>query len=183
MERRKKPTVSLAQKKSVYMILPFKGDIQSELFRRKLKHSLGKAFPAAELHLTFKTKKMFYQNSKDELPSFTASSCIYKFNCSCGASYVGRTTRNLSKRIHEHLPTWWLKGQHKSINSSILAHLMDTGHHIDPDKAFTILLMVSKKLPKSIRFKILCTAEAVTIDSLKPELCVQKNHLQALCLP
>ena len=56
--------------------------------------------------------------------------CIYRFDCSCGASYLGRKARNLSKRMAEHHPAWLGKGVVKSIRSSIVEHLVDTGHQV-----------------------------------------------------
>ena len=109
--------------------------------------------------------------------------CIYTFDCSCGASYVGRTTRQLSKRIREHIPTWFGKGQQKSINSSILAHLVDTNHQVDTQKAFKVIYRIPSKLPRGLRVRLLHTAEAVCIRLLKPDLCIQKKYVQALALP
>ena len=109
--------------------------------------------------------------------------CIYRFACSCGASYKGKTTRSLSTRIVEHIPVWLAKGEQKSIRSSILAHLVDTGHRVDPSIAFTVVYRISRNLYRSVKLKLLNTAEAVAIHLEKPDLCVQKTFVQALRLP
>lgn len=60
--------------------------------------------------------------------------CIYQFTCSCGAGYIGRTKRALSKRISEHHhPTWLCKGLQKSVKSSILEHLVYPGRSASPE--------------------------------------------------
>ena len=90
---------------------------------------------------------------------------------------VGGTTRQLSKRIREHILTWLGKGQQKSINSSILAHLVDTNHQMDTQKAFKVIYRIPSKLPRGLRVRLLHTAEAVYIRLLKPDLCVQKKNM------
>ena len=183
LQSKNKVVISSAPKKPIYLTLPYKGDIAAEILERKLHKAVEKTFRAARLHLTFTTRSILRPNSKDKLPSLTTSMCIYKFDCSCGASYIGRTTRRLSKRIQEHIPNWWIKGLSKSVNSSILAHLLDTDHKVDAQNAFHILHKVPPNLPSGIRFRLLCTAEAVAIDQFKPDLCIQKQHVQALSLP
>ena len=32
---------------------------------------------------------------------------VYSFTCSCGTSYIGRTTRRLSDRVREYHPVWF----------------------------------------------------------------------------
>ena len=136
--------------------------------------AVEKTFNATCLLLTFQTRPTLKPTVKEQLPSPTSSMCIYTFDCSCGVSYVGRTTRQLSKRIREHIPTWFGKGQQKSINSSILAHLVDTNHQVDTQKAFKVIYRIPSKLPRGLRVRLLHTAEAVGIRLLKPDLCIQK---------
>uniref|UniRef100_A0A0X3P332 GIY-YIG domain-containing protein n=1 Tax=Schistocephalus solidus TaxID=70667 RepID=A0A0X3P332_SCHSO len=105
--------------------------------------------------------------------------CIYSFTCSCGAGYIGRTSRCLSKRIKEHIPAWLSKGEVKSIKSAILAHLVDTGHSVDRSEAFRVVYKVPPNYPTSLGQRLLATAEATAIRLRKPVLCAQKNLLQA----
>uniref|UniRef100_A0A0X3PK17 GIY-YIG domain-containing protein n=1 Tax=Schistocephalus solidus TaxID=70667 RepID=A0A0X3PK17_SCHSO len=105
--------------------------------------------------------------------------CNYSFTCSCGAGYVGRTSRRLSKRIREHLPAWLRKGEVKSINSAILAHLVDSGHRVDPNEDFRVIYKVPPNYSTSLGQRLLATAEATAIRLRKPVLCAQKNLLQA----
>ena len=85
--------------KKLHIKVDVKEDINHEILSKKLNKIIRQTFLAASLQL---------QNSKDKLPSSTTSTCVYKFNCSCGSSYIGRTTRQLSKRIKEHYPKDWL---------------------------------------------------------------------------
>ncbi|CAI2734197.1 unnamed protein product [Schistosoma spindalis] len=92
-----------------------------------------------------------------------SSMCIYKFSCSCGDSYVGRTTRQLSQRMSEHLPTWFINGQIKTVRSSILAHLIDSGHAVDKSKSFRMIYRVPPSFPNGVRSRLLHIAEAIGI--------------------
>ncbi|CAH8476620.1 unnamed protein product [Schistosoma intercalatum] len=102
---------------------------------------------------------------------------IYKFSCSCGDSYIGRTTRQLNQRMSEHLPTWYIKGQIKSIRSSILAHLIDSGHVVDKSKSFRVIYRIPPSVPNGVRPRLLHIAEAIGIRIYKPNLCVQKKFV------
>ncbi|BHF64614.1 hypothetical protein SprV_0200762000 [Sparganum proliferum] len=48
-ERAEKPTVATAEKKELFIRLPFAGDAESELVRRRLTTAITRAFPAANL--------------------------------------------------------------------------------------------------------------------------------------
>ena len=41
---------------------------------------------------------------KDPVSNFNKSMIIYQYSCCCTASYIGLTTRQLRKRIKEHVP-------------------------------------------------------------------------------
>ena len=109
------------------------------------------------------------------MPSSAASFCVYSFTCSCGACYIGRTTRHLSVRAREHHPVWLSSGITKSIKSSVLAHLVDTGHTIDIKQSFQPIYRVKGNQSKLIRNRILVTAEAIGIRLFNPLLCAQKQ--------
>ena len=91
----------LVEYKRLHIKLDVKGDINQEILSKKLNNIIRQTFPAASLPVQFRTHLIIPHNSKDKLPSSITSMCIYKFNCSCGSSYIGRTTRQLSKRIKE----------------------------------------------------------------------------------
>ena len=117
--------------KPIYLTMWFKGEIISEKVTQKLRTAITRTFPTAKLCIVFSTFLILVQNTKDKLPSSTTPMCIYRFDCSCGASYLGRTARHLSKRIAEHHPAWLGKGVVKSIRSSIVEHLVDMGHQVN----------------------------------------------------
>ncbi|CAH8288407.1 unnamed protein product [Schistosoma intercalatum] len=162
---------------------PFKGDRAAHILKRRISDSLKRTFFAATLRILFSSRSLFANNLKDKLSHLTNSMCIYQFTCSCGARYIGRSMRTLSKRIQEHCPAWLRRGGSGSIRSSIIEHLVNTGHSIKTDSAFKVIYKVSRNLPKTIRLHLLCIAEAIAIHFEKPELCVQKRLVQPLLLP
>ena len=97
--------------------------------------------------------------------------------------YLGYTTRRLSKRISEHCPASLCKGTVKTINSSILEHLVQTGHQIDKKDCFKVVYTNNKRYPKGLKKRLLTTAEAIAIRIIKPELCKQRSIVQTLTLP
>ena len=98
------------------------------------------------------------------IPNSFKSSVVYQYNCArCGSCYVGRTRRNLSTRIEEHL------GRKKS--SNIFKHLRNNPEcqNVDQRKQFKILDYASSKYE-------LCLKEGLHIKWIKPSLNVQKKH-------
>ena len=55
----------------------------------------------------------------------------------------------------------WEKEIIKSINSTILSHLVDSEHHIKMDEAFFVLHQVTKNLPEGARLQLLYISEAI----------------------
>ena len=129
------------------------------------------------------TKPLFNLNLKDKLPVHSQNMVVYSFLCSCAAEYVGRTTRQLKTRIHEHHPRWLQAGEPKSIRSSIVSHLVESGHVIDPLTSFRVIFRAPSNLPGSIRSRFIRTAEAIAIRLRDPVLCNQKRFVQTLHLP
>ncbi|BHF59378.1 hypothetical protein SprV_0100233500 [Sparganum proliferum] len=178
-ERPIKPATATAEKKTLFLIVPFDGDAASELLRRRLDQAVSRTFPAAWVQISFSTNPILRRECKDKLPPQTTSMCIYSFTCSCGANYIGRMSRRLSKRILEHLWAWPRKGETRSISSAILAHIVDSGHRVDPNKAFQVIYKVPPSYPKLLGQRLLATAEAAAIRLRKPILCAQNKHVQA----
>ncbi|VDP80767.1 unnamed protein product [Echinostoma caproni] len=172
-----------AEKKTLIIKLPFKGDPAAEKVSRVLSAVVKTTFNAAKLTCVFSTSPIIRCQNKGNLPMLTSSMLSYQFKCTCAATYVGRTTRQLSKRIKEHQLTWLRHGGIGVIASSIVAHLVETGHRVDTNSSFTIIYGVPQHHTKAFRIKTLTTAEAIIIRLLKPELCAQKTLIQALKLP
>ena len=132
-------------KKNVYLSLPFKGDIQDEILTKRLTHAVKNTFHAGKIRLHFTSSPLLRLRLKDEVSDSAASFCVYRFTCSYGACYIGRTTRRLSERIREHHPAWLGSGVIKSINSSVCAHLVDSNHTVQTTQAFQTYLLSSRK--------------------------------------
>jgi hypothetical protein len=169
------PSVATAPKKNVYIKLTYKGDDALNRLSRRLDSALQRTFPAAKLICLSKTTKIPIRPVKDSVPTLTTSNCIYKYECACGSTYVGRTERQLSVRAAEHLPRWLFTANRKQPKSSITKHLLDTNCTATLN-AFQVISRQSK--PNVLRW-----AEAVAIRRLKPDLCVQKEMVLTLALP
>jgi hypothetical protein len=163
-------------RKPIFIRLPFKGEEVSELICRRLSSALNRSFFAARLVLLHTTRRVPTPMYKDSVPFLNKSKIIYEFDCVCGCKYIGRSERNLSVRLREHLPQWLLKGENRTPRSSIGKHLLDTGHHIIPDQAFRVI-------NQQRTGRLLRIAEAVAIRRLQPVLCVQKEMVVELLLP
>lgn len=144
---------------------------------------MNRTYAAARVHLRAETIPFINKSLKDRLPARSESFVVYQFTCTCGARYLGHTTRRLSKRIAEHCPASLRHGTIKNVHSSILEHLINTGHHVLTDDAFKVLYAVPKRNPKGLRKRLLATSEAMAIALLQPELCKQRTLVQALTLP
>ena len=117
---------------------------------------------------------MYCNGYKDPVSNANLTNVIYKFDCVCGADYIGRTSRPLHRRIGEHVPKWLRENSKKrgTPNSSITRHLLScdaSGHD------FKVLKRCFGKLE-------LATAEATAIHFLRPSLCVQKEFVFSLAL-
>ena len=113
----------------------------------------------------------------------TSSMIIYQYKYTCGATYIGRTTRQLSKRVKEHQPNWLRHGGNEAISSAIVEHLVDTGHPAGDPSSFTIIYRMPPNNSRAIRYRMLATAEAISIRLPKPDLCKQRKLVQTLQLP
>ena len=177
------PEKFTAEKKKVYITLPFKGDTITEIVTRRLQTAIESTYPAAQLCISFRGNTVTRINLKDTLPRLTTSYCVYSFECSCGASYVGRTTRRLSERIREHQPDRLYKRMDKTSASAIGLHLAESSHQIDQQSAFTIVHRIRASQPKLIKARLLAIAEAMCIRWRNPNLCAQKRFVRTLTLP
>ena len=108
----------------------------------KLNKVIRRTFPSAQLKISYATHPIPPQPVKHKLPGSTTAMCVYKFDCSCGASCLGHTTRRLSARVKEHHSAWLIKGGTGNIRSTIVQHLFDSGHRINPDQAFSVYYQV-----------------------------------------
>ena len=61
-------------------------------------------YSAENSKIVFTTKPLLTPGGKDPVSNFNKSIIIYQYSCCCTASYIGFTTRQLRKRIKEHVP-------------------------------------------------------------------------------
>ena len=143
----------------------------------------GRTFPAATLQSRFTTRPLLSTSLKDKLSVHSQNMLVYSFSCSCTEEYIGRTTRQLSTRAKEHTPNWLKTGDRKSIRSAVVAHLVDSGHLINPDTAFSVIYRAPRDLPRSIQARLISVAESIAIRIKNPVLCKQKTLIHPLLLP
>ena len=108
---------------------------------------------------------------------------LYEFKCCFAATYIGQTTRQLAKRVKEHLPAWYYRNECRVSNSSILNHLLDEGCNGGHVTSFRVIYRVPPNPSKFLRKRILAAAEAIAIRLFDPSLCRQKRLAQSLSLP
>lgn len=97
--------------------------------------------------------------------------------CSCGFRHIARIRRRLSSCIKVHWPTWLQQGGVKSIFSSVLAHLIFSGHRIETNVALEIIQRGSNCTTKGLCVREPNTAETVAIGLSRPELCAPKRFV------
>ena len=181
-----KANIYTASKKPVYIKLPFKGDSFSFQINKKLRCTIEKVYNTAKLVLIEPTTPLRIKRHSDSKDDYVTSHCVYDFKCSCGCNYIGRTDRSLRTRAAEHIPKWLVEAMNTSgfpenskdrrPASSIAKHLIESGHRVEPDKAFSLLYKNSKG--RLLRF-----IEALAIKKFDPILCVQKQFILTLQLP
>ena len=177
------PKPATADKKRVYISLPFKGDAIAEVITRRLKSAIEATYPAAQLCVSFRSNPVLRTQLKDILPCFTTSYCVYSFECSCGASYIGRTSRRLSERIREHIPTNLSRCLNNTSVSSIAMHLAESNHQVNQREAFKIVQRIRPSQSKFVKLRLLSIAEAICIRLRNPDLCAQKRFVRSITLP
>ena len=106
-----------------------------------------------------------FLSSKSKSPPDLQSFVVYSYKCtSCGASYVGQTTRHCAERIKEHLT--------KDKNSHIYKHINtnDNCKQASNETSFKIIDRASTEYTLKIK-------EAIHIKWLKPTLNKQQYHI------
>ena len=101
---RKDDQKEVVERKSIWMRLPYKGELVMRRLRNRLTAALSQSYYAAKLILVESTRKIPIRSVKDKVMPRTRNNIIYQYNCVCSATYVGRTTRRLYQRVREHVP-------------------------------------------------------------------------------
>ena len=170
----KKPTV---KKAVVYFPITFTGKNSFSL-KNKLSKLLNEFYPQITARVIFKpgrSIKSFFR-FKDVVPLSLQSSVVYKYTCHCcNAMYIGKTKRQLTVRIHEHL------GRSVRTNrpitnppfSAIRTHAHTSDHPIKKG-SFEILATSSRDME-------LCVRESLLTIRDKPSLSNNEKSTELLC--
>ena len=162
--------------KPTYISLPFKGDSVAKLISRRLTKRVEGTYNAAKLFMHFNSTCLGTSQLKDKLHCSTTSFCVYSFKCSCGTSYIGRTTRRLSDRVREHHPVWLSNGQTRKTNySAILNHLIEFNPSAHIKSSFCIVLRIPNLKSRPVKSRLLAISEAVCIRLCNPEALFTKT--------
>ena len=86
-------------------------------------HHVGRCYFSAAVRVIFRTRTAFVSMCKDVLLPHHINSVIYKYTCSCGSDYVGRTSNHLDLCIRQHLPARILNLRLKRGQVSLQIHL------------------------------------------------------------
>ena len=176
-DRARRCTVS---KSPVYLRLPYIGS-RSEKFAKCITTKVGKCYFSVAMRVIFQTRTAFVSMRKDVLPPHHMNSIIYKYTCSCGGDYIGRTSNRLDLRIKQHLPARILNLELKrgqlvnTSRSSIADHVINSRECVadfNIDR-FSIL----SRSHSSHHLKVL---ETLYVRSLQPSLCKQRDCLLGL---
>ena len=87
----------------VYVRLPRIGSA-SQLIADKVTSFVARCCNAVNVQAILTTRTTFRSIHKDVLPIFQQSNLIYKFQCCCDATYIGRTSQRLEIRVKLHVP-------------------------------------------------------------------------------
>ena len=115
----------------VYLCLPYIGS-RGEKFAKYITAAVGKCYFSAAVQVIFLTHTAFISMRKDVLPPHHINSVIYKYTCSCGSDYIGRTSNRLDLCIKQHLPAHILHLELKrsqlvnTSGSSIADHMINS---------------------------------------------------------
>ena len=72
--------------------------------QKKIKHLIRNTYYAANPRVVFTSKPLLTPGGKDPVSIFNKSIIIYQYSCCYTASYIGLKTKQLRKRIKEHIP-------------------------------------------------------------------------------
>ena len=104
---------------------------------------------------------------KNSVSTLTTSPCVYEFCCSSGCKYIGRTVRNLSTRIGEHIPSWLrLEGNGMS-KSVILRHLYPITHRIDTEKVVKVIYRAKNKQSHLLKLSLFARVRLMFVQRSK----------------
>ena len=113
----------------VYFRLPWASPA-SQSSGEMVASSVNRCYHAVIVRPTFTTRMAFNSVHKDKLLIFKQSLLIYKFECRCSSTYIGRTCQCLEVRISQHIPSGIISkgrqtpGNSQAMDSAIGEHFL-----------------------------------------------------------
>ena len=164
----------------VYLHLLYIGS-RGERFAKSITTAVGKCYFSAAVQVIFQICTAFVSMCKDVLPPHHINSVIYKYTCSCGSDYIGRTSNRLDLRIKQHLPAHILnlelkRGQLANTYGSSIAEQMINSRECVADFNVDIFSILSRS-HSIFHLKVL---ETLYVRSLQPSLGKQRDYLLGL---
>ena len=166
-----------ANYKKINLNLPFKGNYSADLLRKQLENIVQKCYPTVKANVTFYNQPQLFSLKNKGVQK--SSKTVYKFTCSCGSSYVGKTTQRLKTRIRQHVPAGLRRQLGKITRSrsiekqsfAVARHLLNNpscGRKYE-DEMFTVLAQARDDLHLSV-------LESLFISTHKPDLCTKTEQ-------
>ncbi|CAM0512525.1 unnamed protein product [Fasciola hepatica] len=155
-----------AEKLLVTLRLPFKRDDINCLLKRPLGSALAQnKYYAPDLRIIHRTIEIPTPSVKQRPPLYTKSNLINQFQCSCGATYVGRTERQLRNRVIEYIPNWVQRfvmqsGSDQRHNDNVRNHkIPSSAVGRRPSAVARHLLMTQHPADRSTAFRVIYVAK------------------------
>ena len=159
----------------------YKVYIWSEKFAKCITVAVGKCYFSTAVRVNFLNRTAFVSMRKDVLPPHHINLVIYKYTCSCGSDYIGRTSNRLDLRIKQHFPACILnlelkRSQLVNISGSSIEDHMINSRGCVADFDVNRFSIVSR----SHLLYHLKALETLYVRSRQPSLCKQRDCLLGL---
>lgn len=109
---RNKSSFQSVKNKAFLISVPFRGDIITDMLSRRSQVTIHNTYFAAELRILFSSRPVLLLQMKNRLLVDSTPKCLYRFICTCEASYIGQTTRRLSELVEQWTDQEWMTGSY-----------------------------------------------------------------------
>ena len=149
-----------------YFKLPYLG-IYSKEIQSKIKDLCKSLCKETKIIISFNVCKIgSFLSTKSKSPPSLQSFVVYRYLCpSCGACYVGETTRHFKIRVDEHL--------RKDKASHVFKHINENVDCFDKSSTNSFKIIDRASTPFGLKIR-----EAIHVNWLKPTLNKQKIALK-----
>ena len=163
-----------------FLRLPWLGNV-SQQYWKGITATVKRCYPGVKPFVLFTTRTAFSGRAKDFLPTTSKSNVVYHYTCSCGLTYVGRTSQCLSSRIKQHVPDDLLHRTGsiavKRTDSAITKHLKSSPSCITAELPGNFKILAHARNQQHLN-----VLEALHIARLSPPLCSQKEYIRVVTL-